>query len=473
MATPLSPYSCTAEEQLPDTSVLLPDTEGCRRCNAAAKIRAISCLMLLIAHYYLVISPHLTSKFVAVISGISVHTCSDFAQLEAPELQQPLSEKHKRHSANAIMQPAPGLQHASLPARIHSGHPAQQHRTEAAAAQDTPRERSKKRKAWSEQGLQPAELLSTPGISARAKTEPAVVVNGPGAAAINAAAPVPVKTEPGSLDRKLSKKQKRKVERSMPDTGRADTKSLPKQEPSPGSAAQLPSAGQGNKVLKPSKKQRNKLDLSTPDLSGMNTAVTSTPKQEPETDSAADTTCPAGHLGSDPDKPSKKKSRLGISAPELIGMNIAVAPKQEPAFGSAAAAGMLGGKTAKLPEKKLKSSLASPGSALPAGTSGSMPVELKLEAPELLEEAPSRLEEAASVLPGYGAAVKNAGCPRIAKSRDGISDTEHRTAGHTLPNGHCQPQQHARLSDGTGLPASSSRQHKRSSKKTSHATHIQ
>ena len=397
-----------------------------------------------------------------------MHTCSSHAQLEAPETLQPVSKKHRRHTIDAIVQPAPSQQPASLPAQIHPGLTTQQHSTEAAAADGAPSERKKKRKGRSEQGLQPAELLSVPGMSAEAKPEPAVSENGPSVAAIDAAAPLLVKTEPGSLDGKLSKKQKRKLELSTPGTGSADAQAVPKQELSPGSETQFPSAELGSKVHKPSRKQREQPGLSSPDLIGMDAAMT--PRQELGADSAAGTR-PAGVLESGSAKLSKKKSRLGISTPELSGMKPTTMPEQEPAPGSTAAAAMLEGKTAKPLRKETKGNVDFPDSSLPAGMSSSMPLGLKLE---VFEDSPSSVKaEAASLLAGNGAAVKSEEGVRKAKKKDRISDTEHRTAEHTLPNGHCQPQQHAHLSDGTGLPASSSKQHKRSSKKTSHATDIQ
>ena len=357
--------------------------------------------------------------------------------------------------------PRPVLQPASLPAQIHPGLTAWQHSTEAAAADGAPRERKKKRKHGSEQGLQPAGLLSTPGMSAEAKAELGVSKNGPSVAAMDAAAPALVKTEPGSLDVKLSKKQKRKLELSTPGTGSA----VPKQEPSPGSETQFPSAELGSKMQKSSKKQREKPGLSSPDLIGMDAAMT--PRQELGADSAAGTR-PAGVLESGSAKLSKKKSRLGISTSELSGIKPTATPKQEPALGSTAAAEVLGGKTAKPLRKETKGNVNFPESSLPAGTSSSMPLGLKLE---VFEDSPSSVKaEAASLLAGSGAAVKSEEGVRKARKKNGFrtQNTE-----HTLPNGHCQPQQHAHLSDGTGLPASSSKQHKRSSKKTSHATDIQ
>ena len=391
--------------------------------------------------------------------------CSSHAQLEAPETQQPVSKKHRRHTIDAIVQPAPSLQPASLPAQIHPGLTAQQHSTDAAAANGTPRERKKKRKGRSEQ---PAGLLSAPGMSAEAKAELGVSQNGPSIAAANAAAPVLVKTEPSSPDGKLSKKQKRKLELSTPGTGSANAEPVPKQEPSPGSETQFPSAELGSKVPKPSKKQREKPGLGTPDLIGMDAAMT--PRQELGADSAAGTS-PAGIPESGSAKQSRKKSRLGISTPELSGMKPMAMPKQEPVLDSTAAAEMLGGKSVKPSRKKMKGNVDLPDSSLPAGTSSSMPLGLKLE---VFEDSPCSVKaEAAFLLAGNGAAVKSEEGARKARKKDWISDTGHRTAEHTLPNGHCQPQQHAHLSDGTGLPASSSKQHKRSSKKTLHATHIQ
>ena len=394
--------------------------------------------------------------------------CSNHAQLEAPETQQPVSKKHRRHTIDAIVQPMPSLQPASLPARMHSGLTAQQHSAEAAAANGTPRERKKGRKGGTEQGLQLAELLSAPGRSAEARAELGVSENGPSIAAMSAAASVPVKTEPGSLDGKLSKKQKRKLELSTPGTGSADAELVPKQEPSPGSETQFPSAELGSKVHKRSKKQRAQPGLSTPDLTGMDAAMT--PRQELGADSAAGTR-PAGAPESGAATLSKKKSRLGISGPELTGMEPTAMPKQEPTLGSTAAAAMLGGKSDKPSRRNMKGNVDFPDSSLPAGTSSSVPLGLKLE---VFEDSPSSMKaEAVSLLAGNKAAVKSEEGMRKAKKKDQILDTGHRTAEHTLPNGHCQPEQHAHLSDGTGLPASSSKQHKRSSKKTLHATHIQ
>ena len=426
--------------------------------------RAMLCLMVLMAYNDLATSSLFRIKLRDVNLRPPMHTCSSHAQLQAPETQQPVSKKHRRHTIDAIVQPAPSLQPASLPAQILPGLTARQHSTEAAAADGTPRERKKKRKHGSEQGLQPAGLLSTPGMSAEAKAELGVSENGPSVAAMDAAAPALVKTEPGSLDGKLSKKQKRKLELSTPGTGSA----VPKQEPSPGSETQFPSAELGSKMHKSSKKQREKPGLSSPDLIGMDAAMT--PRQELGADSAAGTR-PAGVLESGSAKLPKKKSRLGMSTSELSGIKPTATPKQEPALGSTAAAEVLGGKRAKPLRKETKGSVDFPDSSLPAGTSSSMPLGLKLG---VFEDSPSSVKaEAASLLAGNGAAVKSEEGVRKAKKKDRISDTEHRTAEHTLPNGHCQPQQHAHLSDGTSLPASSSKQHKRSSKKTSHATDIQ
>ena len=138
-------------------------------------------------------------------------------------------------------------------------------------------------------------------------------------------------SEPGSLDGKLSKKHKRKLELSTPGTGSA----VPKQEPSLGSETQFPSAELGSKMQKSSKKQREKPGLSSPDLIGMDAAMT--PRQELGADSAAGTR-PAGVLESGSAKLSKKKSRLGISTSELSGIKPTAMPKQEPALGSTAAA---------------------------------------------------------------------------------------------------------------------------------------
>ena len=426
--------------------------------------RAMLCLMVLMAYNDLLASSLFRIKLWDVNLRPPVHTCSSHAQLQAPETQQPVSKKHRRHTIDAIVQPAPSLQPASLPAQIHPGLTARQHSTEAAAADGTPRERKKKRKRGSEQGLQPAGLLSAPGMSAEAKAELGVSENGPSVAALNAAAPVPVKSEPGSLDGKLSKKHKRKLELSTPGTGSA----VPKQEPSPGSETQFPSAELGSKVHKSSKKRREQPGLSSPDLIGMDAVMT--PRHELGADSAAGTR-PAEILESGSAKLSKKKSRLGISTPEPSGMEPTAMPKQEPTSGSTAAAAMLGGKSDKPSRRKMKGNVDFPDSTLPAGTSSSMPLGLKLE---VFEDSPSSVKaEAASLLAGNGAAMKSEEGVRKAKKKDWISDTEHRTAEHTLPNGHCQPQQNAHLSDGTGLPASSSKQHKRSSKKTLHATHIQ
>ena len=383
-------------------------------------------------------------------------------------MQQPVSKKHKRHSAHAVMQPASSVQHASLPAQIQTGLIAQQQSSEAAAVDGTPRERKKKRKARSEQGPQPAQLLSAPGMSAEAKAEAGVCENGPGAAARNAAAPALVKTEPGSLDGKPSRKQKRKLELSTPDVDRAGAGPVSEQEPGPSSATQLLPAGPGSQVGKPSKKQRRKLGLSTPDLIGTDTAVV--PKQELRADSAAGTRS-AGVLGSGPAKQPKRKSRLGISTPQQSGMNSTAVLEQEPALGSTTAAGMPDGKSAEKPRRKMKSGVNALDSSQSAGMSSSMPSGVKLEAPE--QSARSVKPEAAPLLAGNGAAVKSEGGLRKPKKRKRISDTEHRTAEHALPNGHYQPQQHAHVSDGTGLPASSSKQHQRSSKKALHPAHIQ
>ena len=430
--------------------------------------RAMLCLMVLMAYNDLLTSSLFRIKLWDVNLRHPVHTCSSHAQLQAPETQQPVSKKHRRHTIDAIVQPAPSLQPASLPAQIQFGLTARQHSTEAAAADGTPRERKKKRKHGSEQGLQPAGLLSTPGMSAEAKAELGVSENGPSVAAMDAAAPALVKTEPGSLDGRLSKKQKRKLELSTPGTGSPHAEPQPKQEPSQGSETPFPSAELGSKVRKRSKKQKEKPGLSTPDLIGMDAAMT--PRQELGADSAAGTR-PAGVLESGSAKLPKKKSRLGISTSELSGIKPTATPKQEPALGSTAAAEVLGGKTAKPLRKETKGNVNFPDSSLPAGTSSSMPLLLKLG---VFEDSPSSVKaEAASLLAGNGAAVKSEEGVRKAKKKDRISDTEHRTAEHTLANGHCQPQQRAHLSDGTGLPASSSKQHKRSSKKTSHATDIQ
>ena len=283
--------------------------------------------------------------------------CSSNVQLEEPLQQKSTAKKHRLHQANGRIEQPPSRQPVNTGVKPPSKQPSKtevqpeaghgRHGSASLAADSaegaTAGTAERKKKKWRrdaevEAVQQPAERLDSPSMAARVNEEPGAaqfLTPGETAAALPG---MQIKSEPGSLPGKLSKKQRKKLGLSSGDTLGVATPVTIKTEPGadaavPRHAAALLSGpgGLGDALAGLSKKQRKKLRTSMPDpapSAGMSSDTKVKIKEEPVSleQGPANNTTPGqapllagNHMavkeeGGSSSKKRRKEKALGVAA---------------------------------------------------------------------------------------------------------------------------------------------------------------
>jgi hypothetical protein len=235
--------------------------------------------------------------------------CCSNVQLEEQLQQKSTAKKHRLHQANGPIEQPPSRQPVNTEMKPPSKQPLETEvqpeaghgchgstslaadSAEGAATGTAERKKKRRRDAKVEGVQQPAEMLDSPSMAARVNEEPgAAQILTPGETA--AALPdLQIKSEPGSLVGKLSKKQRKKLGLSSGDSLGFATPVTIKTEPRADAAvpqhAAAPLSGPGrlgDALVGLSKKQRKKLEMSMPDpapSAGMLSDIKEGVKEEP------------------------------------------------------------------------------------------------------------------------------------------------------------------------------------------------